>query len=98
MSAFRIYYADGSAFGSEQGSWEEAPLDGVIMVVLQKGERTEHYSGADFYAKLDEDTLADTSDIAPLLRQHAKWIKHGVWTTHSNFEAIRTRAHQEFHP
>jgi hypothetical protein len=96
--SWRIYYSDGTAFGNEQGTWEEAPLDGVVMVVLRNGERVEPVTGGDFYALLGQppDTVAATSDITPLLRQHAPWIKHGVWTSHSNFEQIKKRGYEEF--
>lgn len=96
MDKWRIYYADGSAFGSEQGTWEEAPVDGVILVAAQSGARVDFYSGSDHYAGLDDDTIAPLDTLDPTLREYAKWIKHGVWTTHSMYERIQERAREEF--
>lgn len=96
MDRFRIYYADGSAFGSEEGTWDEAPLDGVILVAVQSGERTDFFSGTDQYAKLDGGTVAGLDELGPTLRQHCPWIKHGVWTTHAMYERIQQRAREEF--
>lgn len=96
MDAFRIFYADGSAFGNEQGTWEEAPLDGVVLVAVKSGERVDILTGADHYAKLDEETVASLDQLGPTVREYSKWIKHGVWTSHSNFERIRLRALEEF--
>lgn len=93
---WRIFYANGSAFGSEQGSWEEAPLDGVVLVAVRRGDRVDYHTGADQYAKLDEETVAPLDDLGATVREYAKWIKHGVWTSHSNFERIRERALEEF--
>jgi hypothetical protein len=96
---FAIYYADGSTFSDEQGSWEDAPLDGVLFVAVGDGDRTEFHSGNDFYAGIgegDEFTVASTAGIGPILRQHAPWIKHGVWTTHANLERARKRMQQEW--
>ena len=92
---WRIYYADDSAFGSEQGGWEEAPGDGVLFVVADYGDRVERHSGSDFYAMLD-DTIASTQDITPILRHKAPWLKFGVWTSHGNLERARQRMMAEF--
>lgn len=96
VDSFRIYYANGSAFGSEQGTWEEAPLDGVVLVAVKSGERVEIHTGTDHYAQLDDETIAPLDELGPTMREYAKWIKHGVWTSHSNFERIRQRALEEF--
>lgn len=93
---WRIFYADGSAFGHEQGSWEDAPLDGVVLVAVRRGDRVEYLTGSDHYAKLDEETIANLDELGPTMRQYDKWIKHGVWTGHRNFERIRERALEEF--
>jgi hypothetical protein len=93
---WRIYYADGNAFGSDQGMWDGAPSDGVLFVAVDYGDgRIERHSGSDFYAML-EDTVASTQDISPILRQKAPWLKFGVWTSHGNLERARQRMMAEF--
>jgi hypothetical protein len=96
-----VYYADGSRFGSDDGHWNEAPLDGVLFVAVKDGERTEFHSGNDYYAAIpapysEEFTIASTAEIGAILRQYAPWIKHGVWTTHANLERARKRMQQEW--
>jgi hypothetical protein len=94
-----IYYADGSRYGSDDGEWEDAPLDGVLFVAISDGDRTEFHSGNDHYAGIgegDEFTIASTAEIGAILRQYAPWIKHGVWTTHANLERARKRMQQEW--
>lgn len=93
---WRVYYADDSAFGSEEGHWDDAPIDGVVMIAVRNGERVDFYSGSDHYAALDDETIASLDDLHPTLREYAKWIKHGVWTTHSNYRRIQERALEEF--
>src|SRR5215204_1437335 len=99
MDSFRIYYANGTTYGSEDGTWNDAPLDGVLVIVVKDGERTEFHSGNDFYAMLGqdegEDTVAPTHDLVTLAHEQCPWIKYGVWTTHKNFERIMKRAKQE---
>jgi hypothetical protein len=94
---WRIYYAGGGAFGSEQGSWDEAPLDGVLFVAVEYADgRVERHSGADFYALLDGNTVASTGEITSILRERAPWIKYGVWSTHADLERARERMNREF--
>lgn len=53
---FKIYYADGTTFSSKQGSWEDAPSEGVQFVSVYfdhlrepgKNIRLIH-SGGDYY-------------------------------------------------
>lgn len=98
MLRWTIYYADQSTFSSDDGEWEDAPLDGVLFVAIRDGERTEFHSGSDHYAGLRDEGfgVASTADIGPLLREHCPWIKHGVWTTHANLERARKRMQQEY--
>ena len=94
---FRIYYADGSAFGSDQGSWEDAPKDGVIMVAINDGSRTEFLSGSDYYVREpDSETFHRQDNLEPYVRKHNPEVKFGVWTTHSMYERIQQRAREEF--
>lgn len=105
---FRIYYADGSAFGDEQGTWEDAPVDGVIMVAVKdpKDDRVYFLAGTDHYARIpgtnevsatdDEGTIVRLDGLAPTVREYCPWIKHGVWTTHANYERIQQRAREEW--
>ncbi len=51
---WRIYYRRGRTFGSHDGSWADAPADGVLAVVEIIDERRTVRSGGDYY-RLEED-------------------------------------------
>lgn len=85
-----IYYDDNSVFTSEDGAWEDAPLDGVLFV-LQKfdGDIVHTQSGADFYYLVD-DTAVGTGDLGPFLRS-LKVVKFGRWTSIKRYEEVSKR-------
>lgn len=88
-----IFYDDGSMFSSEDGKWEDAPSDGVLYVLCKRGDVVQTLSGSDHYILLDDETVADTDDLGPLLR---KWgVKFGRWTTHAKMEEIGRRVADE---
>jgi hypothetical protein len=93
---WRIYYDNGSVFGAEDGSWDQAPAEGVICVVVQVGEAVTFYAGADFYWRFAEDgSIAATSDLGPLLRTLGL-VKFGRYTSNVNHERIMQRARSEW--
>ena len=93
MRTWAIFYDDGSMFSSEDGAWQDAPSDGVLFVLCKKGDVIETVSGSDHYVLLDDETIATTPDLGPLLR---KWgVKFGRWTTHKNMEVVGKRVAQE---
>ena len=38
MLDWRIYYADGSTVDSSQSTWDDAPQDGVVAIVVRDDE------------------------------------------------------------
>lgn len=101
MLSWCIYFDDETTFSSLDGSWEEAPTDGVIFVVLRSGERTEFLSGADYYVRFEDDgSVAATGDIGPLLRRRpplsADAIKFGRYTSNQRMERISRRVREEW--
>src|SRR5262245_4684823 len=88
-----IFYDDGSTFSSLDGEWAAAPSDGVLYVLIKRGDVIETLSGSDHYVLLDDDTVATTPDLGPLLR---KWgVKFGRWTSHRLMEEIGKRVARE---
>jgi hypothetical protein len=81
-----IYYDNETVFTSSDGSFNDAPTDGVLFVLQKRGDRVETLSGADYYAMVDDEIIA-VGDPGPLLRKIG-WIKHGRWTSHNRFEKI----------
>lgn len=58
VSGFKLWYADGSTFSSDDGSWSQAPSDGVqvLMIYLEKPLR-EIVMGVDEYRLPDRNTV-----------------------------------------
>lgn len=101
---YRIYYADGSAYGSENGPWAPAPLpicnvqpplEGVVAAVSRVDERTTPVLGADLYYRLEDGTVVGTSDYGTVLRSLG-WIKFGVYVAPSRMELIMRRVREEW--
>jgi hypothetical protein len=90
---WRIYYDDGRTFGSEDGEWMDAPSDGVQYVVVFYSNRTEVFSGGDYYFRFEDGTIARIDDIGPLLRKFG--VKCGRWTGNKTFEAIGRRVAED---
>lgn len=78
MVEWRIYYEDGSVFDNEQGTWDDAPVDGVQCVAVRHplyGRQI--YNSADYYINPPfGDHVAQTNDLGPTLRK-LRWIKFG---------------------
>ena len=82
---WKIYYDNGQTYSSDDGSWDDAPLDGVLFVVeVAKGGKVNVLSGNDFYLRID-DTVMATGDMNALLRRFP-FIKYGRWVSHRRFE------------
>jgi hypothetical protein len=80
-------------YSSQDGPWKDAPSDGVLFVLCKKGDVVQTISGSDHYILLDDETVAETEDLGPLLR--AWGVKFGRWTTHKNMERIGKRVAEE---
>jgi hypothetical protein len=95
VARWRIFYDDGSTYGSDDGPWADAPSDGVLYVLIQKADAdvVETISGSDHYVLLDDETVATTGDLGPLLRLWG--VKFGRWTTHRKMHEIGERVARE---
>lgn len=97
MHSWRIYYDDDRSFGSDQGSWIDAPTEGVLAIVeLLDGKLTIH-SGHDFYQIEDESIVM--RDERTLLHAigHIEMspIKFGRYTSASKMERVFRRIREE---
>ena len=96
MLDWRIYLANGKTFSNEDGTWEEAPQDGLVAAKV----RNELYGsallqGIDFFYKALDGGPLDLSicdDIGPQLRLRCPWLKFGVAVSREEFKAILKRA------
>lgn len=91
IKAWRIFYADGSSFSSEDGSWAEAPPFGVQCVVyyhlppyktLDGG-----YNNGDVYTWQGKDSHSDYEGI-----------KMGLWMDREGAYRVQTLALQSTSP
>jgi hypothetical protein len=65
----------------------------LLDVRMPKGDVVQTLSGSDHYVLLDDETVADTNDLGPLLR---KWgVKFGRWTSHKRMHEIGRRVAEE---
>lgn len=99
MVDWRIYYLDDSTVDNTQMTWEEAPQDGVIAVVLRDPEYGRLVlNGTNFYYSQvngDEQDKALTDDINPQLRKRCPWLKFGVGARRSEWLDILIKATED---
>jgi hypothetical protein len=92
-----IFYDSGRTFTDEDGTWDEAPSEGVLVVVEVIGERTTLHSGHDNY-QLEEDGTIVMRDartlIAAIGRLTMSTVKFGRYTSNTNMERALERARQ----
>ena len=89
-----IYYDDGSTYSSDDGPPEDAPVDGVqvIMQALSDGGRR-IVQGGDYYWWLgDEWASGALVDLERRLRAAIPSIKFGRWMSSDGYAAIVRRA------
>lgn len=100
-----IYYDDESAYGPDDGSWTDAPLEGVLAVAEKHDERLTIHAGGDFYYLIDDETVVSTDDAATILRSlgtaagnegPARGVKFGRWTTPVKMERVLARIRAEW--
>lgn len=63
---WKIYYRRGKAFSCDDGSWADAPADGVLAIVVSNGERRDVVSGGSFY-RLTQDCVVCHEDADAIL-------------------------------
>ena len=90
-----IYYDNLDTFSSENGTWEEAPADGVQIIMDYIPETPLVHMGCDYYLMRDG-TLMSFS--AADLHQHMLLgidpcaTKFGRWTTHETWHKVHEMA------
>lgn len=90
-----IYYDDETTFGSEDGTWSEAPTDGVQIIIDHIPETPLAHMGSDYYL-LRDDVIMSFSErdlhqhLVLGIDRHA--IKFGRWTTHDIWHRVHEKA------
>jgi hypothetical protein len=103
--SWRIFYGDGSEFGSESGGPQDAPSAGALCIVQIAPTGPQLLAGyaphiaADWYWRCDPDGRgecwwAGTLDafVGQAMRLGARWPKQGQTVHNDTFDAILARA------
>lgn len=94
-----IYYRDGSTYSNDHGSWDDAPSEGVLVVVEDRNGAVTLHMGADHY-QLESDgtvvmrdarTLIANIGVTPMSR-----VKFGWYVSHTQMERAIVRAKQDW--
>jgi hypothetical protein len=88
IRAWRIYYADGSTFSSEDGTWADAPPFGLKCVVWyhEPPYKTIDSGGTEGLVYYQSDEFADTD------------VKMGLWTDGESHYRIMDLAQRSVMP
>ena len=94
LIGWKIYYDSGVVFSSRDGNWEDAPGDGVQVVVefYDDGTRKIHHE-REWYI-LDDGKAFGTNNLHPWLRKY-NIAKSGRWSRDSLFKELVSRAKTE---
>ena len=91
LLGWRIYYDNGTTFSSVDGTWNEAPGDGVQVVVeYYDDESREVHLARDYYI-FDEGKTYGTNRLEPWLHKH-NIVKFGRWSANGSFAQLVKRA------
>lgn len=97
--SWAIYYRNGYRFTSDDGTWDDAPSEGVMVVVEKIGTRVTLHSGADHYQLEDDGTIV-MRDARTLLCAIGivamSPVKFGWYGAGSVFERCLARARDEW--
>jgi hypothetical protein len=90
---WRIYYYDGSTFSDSEGQPEDAPADG-IQVIVQEDERAGRacIEGKDFYVFDGERWVGMDGDGMKTWLRLRGILKHGVTVSRRRFDETLRRA------
>ena len=89
-----IYYDDETTFSSDDGSWLDAPSQGVQIIMDYMEKTPLSHMGCDYYLMRD-DTIISFSEVH--LHSHLELgiapqtIKFGRWTNNKNWHRIHDR-------
>ena len=94
LIGWKVYYDNESTFSSLEGSWGDAPCNGIQVLVefYEDGTKKLHVE-RDYYI-LDDGKAYGTNNIHPYLDKQ-KVIKFGRWSSDDKFKALVERAKKE---
>lgn len=90
VERWTIFYADGSTFTSEQGTWAEAPPFGVICIVYYRP------NGRTGFQEVGRDRSIFTYAAQPEGSDDV--VKMGLWTDGESYWRVHDLARREVTP
>ena len=93
-SRWKIWYDDGSTFSSDDGSWEEVPSDGVLIIMEYHGSgQKEIHMSADYYY-MEDGTIQHfpLGHLERHLKKHMPSLKYGRYTSEAMWERVQKEA------
>ena len=96
---WKIYYADETTFSSGDGTWEEAPLDEVVCIIMRSAETGRQiWCDEEYYYNMPggaPNEIYGSDDMMQQLRRRARWLKYGVCLPKEKYNDIIKRASRE---
>lgn len=91
LIGWKLYYDNGSVLSSLEAKWEDAPPDGIQILVefYDDGSKKLHIE-RDYYI-LDDGKAYGTNNINPWLRKNGI-VKFGRWTADDKFQELIKKA------
>ncbi len=89
-SKWKIWYDDGSTFSSDDGSPEEAPVDGILAILEKLTNNTIlNHHGNEFYYWSGENWYAgNQASLERWMRVELPALKFGRWTKSSIWKEV----------
>lgn len=91
LIGWKLYYDNGSVLSSLETKWEDAPPDGIQVLVefYDDGSKKLHIE-RDYYI-LDDGKAYGTNNINPWLRKYGI-VKFGRWSSDDKFQELIKKA------
>lgn len=94
VKGWRIWYDDETTFSSEDGSPEDAPVDGVLIIIEYFDDGTKRITqGMDYlYWNGEGWQGGNQADLDRWLRRDFPRVKLGRWTTDTIYRQVESEA------
>jgi len=91
LIGWKLYYDDGSVFASTHVLWQDAPSDGIQVLVEFYDDGTKKIHIERDYYILDDGKAYGTNNINPWLRKQGT-VKFGRWSSDDKFQELVKKA------
>lgn len=87
---WKIWYDDGSTFSNEDGTPEEAPVDGILAILEKRANNTimNHHANEYYYWTGENWFSGNLASLERWLRKELPNLKYGRWTKDSIWKEV----------